>query len=95
MDTIGQNNSEVYTENIEGFPSSRKLFALTPPCLVMVFGGVYYVFGLTVCFKANLIKLNEYKIKKYGDLCKEVINKQVKLELFFTEISCVSLQAII
>ena len=55
----------------------------------MVLGDVYYVFELTVSFETNLIKSNEYKTKKYDDLCREVINKQVKLELFFIEISCV------
>ena len=55
----------------------------------MVFGDVYYMFELTVSFETNLIKWNEYKTKKYDDLCREVINKQVKLELFFMKISCV------
>ena len=48
-----------------------------------------YMFELTVCFETNLIKLNEYKTKKYDDPYREVINKLVKLELFFIEISCV------
>ena len=55
----------------------------------MVLGEVYYVLELTVCYETNLIKSNEYKTKKYDDLCREVINKQVKLELFFVEIFCV------
>ena len=47
------------------------------------------MFELTVCFETNLIKSNEFKTKKHDDLCSEVINKQVKLELFFIEIFCV------
>ena len=89
MSTIGQNNSKAYVGDIEGFPSPGQLFASSRPDLVMVSGDVYYVFELTVCFETNLIKSNEYKTKKYDDLCREVINKQVKLELFFIEISCV------
>ena len=38
---------------------------------------------------SNLIKSNQYKTKKYDDLCREVINKQVNLESFFIKISCV------
>ena len=49
----------------------------------MVLVGAYYVFVLTVYFEANLIKSNKYKIKKCDDLCRKVINKRVKLELFF------------
>ena len=37
----------------------------------------------------NLVKLNEYKTKKYDDLCRKIISYQVKLVLFFVEISCV------
>ena len=55
----------------------------------MVLNHVHYMFELTACFETNVIKSNEYKTKKYDDLCREVINKQVKLELFFIEISCV------
>ena len=90
MSTIAQNNSKVYVDDIEGFPSSPgQLFASSRPDLVMVLGDVYYVFELTVCSETNLIKLNKYETKKYDDLCREVINKQVKLVLFFIKMSCV------
>ena len=89
MSTISQFNSKVYVNDIEGFPSPGYFFASSRPDLIIVLGDVYYVFELTVCFETNLIKSNEYKTKKYDDLCREVINKQVKLELFFIEISCV------
>ena len=46
----------------------------------MVLNHVHYMFELTACFETNVIKSNEYKTKKYDDLCREVINKQVKLE---------------
>ena len=89
MPTIDQNNSKVYVDDIEGFPSPGQLFTSSRPDLAIVLGDIYYVFELTVCFETNLIKPNEYKTKKYDDLCREAINKQVKLELFFIEISCV------
>ena len=73
--TIGQNNSKVYVDDIEDFPSPGQLFASSRPDLVMVLGDVYYVFELTVCFETNLIKSNEYKTRKYDELCREVINK--------------------
>ena len=57
--------------------------------IVIILYDVYYVFKLTVFLEINLIKLNEYKTKKYDDLCRELINKRVKLELFFVKISCV------
>ena len=66
-----------------------QFFVLSRPDLVMVLGDVYYVFELTVCFETNLTKSNEYKTKKYDDLCKEVINKGVKLGLFFLSKSLV------
>ena len=53
------------------------------PDLVMVLVGLYYVFVLTVYLEANLIKSNKYETKKCDDLCRKVINKRVKLELFF------------
>ena len=89
MSTISQFNSKVYVNDIEGFPSPGYFFASSRPDLIIVLGDVYYVFELTVCFETNLIKSNEYKTKKYDDLCREVINKQVKFELFSIEISCV------
>ena len=92
MSSIDQNNSKVYFDDIKSFPSLGKLFASSRPDLLMVLGDVTYVFQLTVCFEINLIKLNEYKSKKY-DLRREVINIRVKLELFFSEI--LVLQAII
>ena len=55
----------------------------------MVLGDAYYVFEPTVCFETNSVKSNECKTKKYDYLCREVINKQVRLELFFIWISCV------
>ena len=61
----------------------------------MVFGDVYYMFELTVSFETNLIKWNEYKTKKYDDLCREVINKQVKLELFSSKSLVLVLRVII
>ena len=65
MSTIDQNNSKVYVDNIEGFPSPGQFFASSRPDLVMVLGEVFYVFELTVCFETNLIKSSEYKTKKY------------------------------
>ena len=84
--SIGRNNSKVFVGDIEGFPSSGQLLASSRPDLVMVWGNAHYVFELTVCL-TDLIKSNEYKTKKYVDLCREVINKRVNLELFFIEIS--------
>lgn len=57
----------------------------------MVLGDVYYVFELTVSFDTNLNKTSECKTKKYDDLCRDIIDKRVKLELFFIEISSVHL----
>ena len=55
----------------------------------MVLRDVYCVFEVTVCFETNLIKSNEYKTKKYDNICKNNINRQVELELVFIEISFV------
>ena len=43
MSTIGQNNSKVYVDDIEGFPSPGQLFASSRPDLVMVLGDAYYL----------------------------------------------------
>ena len=86
MSSIGPNNSKVFVGDIEGFPSSVQLFSSSRPDLAMVWGNAHYVFELTECL-TDLIKSNEYKTKKYVDLCREVINKRVNLELFFIEIS--------
>ena len=83
MPTIAQNNSQVYVDNIKVFPLPGQLFVLSRPDLVVVSRDVYYVVELQVCFETNLIKLNEYKTKIYDDSCRKVINKHVKLELFF------------
>ena len=87
MPTIAQNNSQVYVDNIKVFPLPGQLFVLSRPDLVVVSRDVYYVVELQVCFETNVIKLNEYKTKIYDDSCRKVINKHVKLELFFIEIS--------
>ena len=51
MSTIGQNNSKVYVDGIEGFRSPGQLFAPSRPDLIMVLGDLYYMFELTVCFE--------------------------------------------
>ena len=60
MSSTDQNNSKVYVDNIEGFPSPGQPFASSRLDSVMVSDDVYYVFELMVCFKTNLIKSNEY-----------------------------------
>ena len=66
MSTIDQNNSEVYADDIEGFPSPGQLFGSLRPDLIMALGNLYSVFELTVCFETNLIKSNEDKTKKHN-----------------------------
>ena len=75
MSLSSQKNSRVTVDDIKCFPLPGQLFTLSR-------------YGFGWCFEANLIKSNKYKTMKYDDLCREVINKRVKLELFLIEISC-------
>ena len=63
---LTKNNSEVYADDIEGFPSPGQLFASLRPDLIMALGNVDSVFELRVCFETNLTKSNEGKTKKHN-----------------------------
>ena len=74
---------EVFVDLI-GYRSPSELFKSSRPDLVIVKNNELTIIELTCCFETNIIKSRDYKIKKYCNIEKEVINRTytIKSKIF-------------
>ena len=82
------NDGYLIYADIEGYANPGSLFRSVRPDIVIVKDKKYFIIELTVCFETNLIKSHEYKIDKYKNIKVEVMDKNVTVEMYAVEFSC-------
>ena len=90
INSIVNDGYSIYAD-IEGYANPASLFRSVRPDVVIVKSDRYFIIELTVCFETNLVKSREYKINKYKSTKDEVLDKNITVELYTVEFTCLGL----